>query len=472
MGQGSQGGIGTDKGACPIPPLPSRKNRYPWSLRTFSMSVGFSVVILSNLFLISFPVIVLPLALPIPQAPPGANVYLARTDASGNVQWNHAYGGLDVDVGYSVIETFDGGFVVAGSTNSYGSGNTSMWLIRTNSTGHPIWDNSYGGTKRDECYDLAECDDGGFIIAGETFSYGVGENDVILVRTDIFGNVTWLKTFGGAGEDRATSIVKCGAREYVISATTNSFGAGSYDMWLIRIDSLGELIWEKTFGGPLVDEANSVTLCEDGGFLLVGMTQRPIADPGSVWIVRTDSGGNHIWNRTYFTAGLEYGWSAVECPDGGFAVVGTIDYPRESDLPDILFMRFDADGLLQGSPKKLGGSGIADSLCGNSIVSCSDGGFAIAGKYGSQSSQNDIWLCRMDVDGNDIWSTNYQGAHTGAGFLLGDCHDGGFVITGTVETPVEPTVIGLATLSDVRLELTVAPQEGTRLMPVVREDST
>jgi hypothetical protein len=144
MGKGSKGSIGTDTGASPIPRLPNRRDRYPRSLRTFSMSVGFSVAILSNLFLITVPPLVIPMAMPTPHAPPGTNLFLATTDMIGNVEWSHSFGGLDRNVGYTVIECYEGGFVVADSNHSFGVGNRNMWLLHTNGTGHPIWNQSYG----------------------------------------------------------------------------------------------------------------------------------------------------------------------------------------------------------------------------------------------------------------------------------------------------------------------------------------
>ncbi|MFW9967553.1 MAG: hypothetical protein ACFFEA_10405 [Candidatus Thorarchaeota archaeon] len=446
MGQGTKGGIGADTDACPIPPLPSRRDRYPWSLRTFTMSVGFSVLIFSNLLLITVPPLIIPLALPIPQAPPGTNLFLAKTNTSGNLEWSHSFGGFDRDLGHTVIECYDGGFAVAGSTHSYGEGSSDLWLLRTNGTGHPIWNKSYGGTGWDECFDLVECYDGGFAIVGETLSFGNGK-EVILIKTDILGNEMWMNTFGGPEDDRGSSIVRCSDGGYAISATTSSFCAGSSDMWLIRTDRHGQLMWNKTFGGLYEDVANSVLLCNDGGFLLVGKTQIAEYDSGTLFLVRLDVNGNQIWNESYI--GSSYygeGWSAVECSDGGFGVIGSMHTAWLSDFDDIWFLRFDSDGRIQWT-RKHGGAEISIALGGYSVIECDDMGFVIAGKFGDQSSQTDIWLCRTDASGVVLWATNIRGIHSGSGFLLGGCSDGGYVITGAVETPAESVVVELASNS-------------------------
>jgi hypothetical protein len=424
------------------------------------MSVGFSVVILSNLFLITVPPLIIPLALPIPQAPPGTNLFLAKTDMSGNLEWSHSFGGLDRDVGYTVTECYEGGFAVAGSTHSYGEGSSDLWLLRTNGTGHPIWNQSYGGIGWDECFNLVECHDGGFAIAGETLSFG-GGTDVILVKTNILGNEQWMNTFGGPDDDKGSSIVRCNDGGYAISATTHSFGAGSSDMWLIRTDRFGQLIWNKTFGSPYEEVANSVILCRDGGFLLVGKTQMTEYDSGTLFLVRLDSNGNQIWNESY--VGSSYygeGWSAVECADGGFGVIGKMHTARHSDFDDIWFLRFDSEGQVQWS-RRHGGTGISIPLGGYSVRECDDRGFVMAGKFGYQGSPNDIWLCRTDAEGDVLWSSNYQGIHSGSGFLLGDCNDGGFVITGAVETPAEPVVLEFAAYNEFIEGVIAAPRKQT-----------
>lgn len=409
------------------------------------MSVGFSVLILSNLLLITVPPLIIPMALSIPQAPPGTNLFLAKADTNGNLEWSRSFGGFARDVGHTVIECYEGGIAVAGSTHTYGMGSSDLWLLRTNGTGHPIWNQSYGGTEWDECFDLVECNDGGFAIAGETLSFGNGGTDVILVKTDILGNEVWMKTFGGPEDDKGSSIVRCNDGGYAISATTYSFGAGSSDMWFIRTDRHGQLIWNKTFGRPYEEVANSVILCRDGGFLLVGKTQIAVYDPGTLFLVRLDMHGNQIWNKTSRSSSSYYGegWSAVECSDGGFGVIGRMHTANPDDLYDIWFLRFDSNGQIQWS-RKHGGTELSIALGGYSVRECDDGGFVMAGKFGYQSSPNDIWLCRTDADGDVLWSVNYQGIHSGSGFLLGDCSDGGYIITGAVETPAESVVLELA----------------------------
>ena len=436
--------IGSETGACPIPPLSRRKNRFPENLGTVIMTVSFSAIILSNLVVIAVPPLVLPPAFSIPQAPPGTNLLLARADLNGNLQWSRSFGGLDRDIGYTAIECYQGGFAVAGSTQSYGLGSSSMWLLRTNSTGHPIWNQTYGGTDWDECYDLVECRDGGFAIIGDTLSFGQGHKDVILVRTDVLGKEVWMKTFGGVDDDVGLCIIRCGTTGFTISGTTSSFGAGSSDMWLIRVDASGTLMWNKTFGEDYADESNSATLCSDGGFLLMGSKQ---FGSGSqhLWLVRTDSNGNELWNTVFAGSGSQ-AWSAVECNDGGFAVIGTDeDY---GDLEDIIFIRVDSNGTLLWT-REFGGSAVTDSYAGYSVIACDDGGFIIGGKFGFRDSGNDVWIARTDSEGEIMWSANYQGFHTGSGFFLGECSDNGIIITAGIETQESPAMFNQVAVSEV-----------------------
>jgi hypothetical protein len=374
-------------------------------------------------------------------------MYLARVDSNGNVLWNHTYGSLDRDVGNSVTECYEGGFAIAGSTEGFGPGSRSMWLMRTDRMGHPRWNQTYGGTGWDDCFDLVECEDGGFVIVGETFSHGAGDSDVILVKTNLLGDVIWTKTFGGVQADRGTSIVNCEDGGFAISGITSSFGSGLSDMWLIRMNALGEEVWNKTFGNQYYDGANSVTLCQDGGFLLVGYTQLLDFDLGTLWLVRTDADGNRIWDQGIRESQFQEGWSAVECAEGGFVIIGTIE--ASNNPADIWFLRVDTEGNLVWT-HVFGGIEVADSLGGYSVLTCSDGGFVIAGKFGFQGSQNDLWIAHTNADGEIDWSANYGAFHSGGGFLFDACSEGGYIITGAADTSFEslPMQAGISQICD------------------------
>lgn len=466
MGPGVQGGVRHKSEACPIPPFPQRKKQNQSILVTFTLSLSFSALILSNLLVFSGLPLILPPGFIIPQAPVGTNMYLARVDSCGNVLWNHTYGSLDRDVGHSVIECYEGGFAIAGSTDGYGPGSRSMWLMRTDGAGHPRWNQTYGGTEWDECHDLVECEDGGLAIVGETFSFGAGESDAILIKTSLLGDVMWTRTFGDSGIDIGTSIARCEDGGFAISVTTTNVDSGFTDMWLIRTDAFGEVVWNKAFGGQYNDGANSVTLCQDGGFLLVGYTQLLDFDLGTLWLVRTDAEGNLIWDHGIRESQSQEGWSAIECADGGFAVIGTIE--ADYNPADIWFLRVDAEGALVWE-QVIGGAQVVDSLGGYSVLACSDGGFVIAGKFGFESSRNDLWMAHTSDNGEIDWSVNYGAFHSGSGFLLAACSDGDYIITGAINTPTEALSMQAGCSQVDSLKLMTLNQRETRFLIAFRE---
>ena len=161
------------------------------------------------------------------------------------MQWNQTYGGAGNDQSYSIVQTIDGGYAVTGYTYSYGSGNSDVWLVKTDSSGVMQWNQTYGGADHEWGYSLLQISDGGYAIVGSTESYGAGSFDFWLIKTDAGGIMQWSKTYGGTGWDEGYSAVETGDGGYVIVGYTASFGAGSYDVWLVKTDVEGEsgLAW-------------------------------------------------------------------------------------------------------------------------------------------------------------------------------------------------------------------------------------
>ncbi len=167
------------------------------------------------------------------------DLWLIKTTATGVVQWNRHYGGQSYEIGRCVTQAADGGYIVAGVTNSYGAGGTDGWLIRTDATGNILWDKTFGGTRNDSLYWVSNTGDGGYILAGATDSLGAGGSDGWLIKTDVDGNTLWEKTFGGPGNDSLKSVSQSHFGGYIAAGSTDSYGAGSTDVWLIKTDEQG-----------------------------------------------------------------------------------------------------------------------------------------------------------------------------------------------------------------------------------------
>jgi hypothetical protein len=250
------------------------------------------------------------------------DIFLIKTDANGNVQWAKTYGGGGADYAFSVQQTSDGGYIVAGYTASFGAGGWDIFLIKTDANGNVQWAKTYGGTNWDKAFSVQQTSDGGYIVAGWTQSFGAGYRDVFLMKTDANGNVQWAKTYGGTDNDYASSVQQTSDGGYIVAGRTRSFGAGWGDIFLIKTDVNGNVQWAKTYGGASNDSASSVQQTSDGGYIVAGRTNSFGAGGDDIFLIKTDANGNIIWAKTY--GGTDWDWasSVQQTSDGGYIVAG------------------------------------------------------------------------------------------------------------------------------------------------------
>ena len=213
------------------------------------------------------------------------DVYLIRTNSVGDTIWTRAKGGGGNDNGMALRRTADMGYIILGNTTSYGPGNPSIYLIKTDSIGITLWQKTYGGNSSNYGQSIQKFQDGGFIIAGRTTSFGAGANDVYLIRTDSTGDTIWTKTYGGLDDDFGYSIVTTHNNNCVVVGHTQSYGAGGIDIYLIKTDSLGNLLWQKTYGGNNDELGRDIQKTQDGGYIIVGYRE------WGVYLIKTDSLG-------------------------------------------------------------------------------------------------------------------------------------------------------------------------------------
>jgi hypothetical protein len=208
------------------------------------------------------------------------------------VKFAKTYGVTGSDYAYSVQQTSDGGYIVAGGTASFGAGSVDFLLIKTDANGNIIWVKTYGGISYDNARSVQQTSDGGYIVAGLTSSFGAGNWDVWLIKTDANGNLQWAKTYGGTNYDYAYSVQQTSDGGYIMTGGTASFGAGNWDVWLIKTDANGNLQWAKTYGGTDDDYAYSVQQTSDGGYILAGVTSSFGAGGSDFFLIKTDANGN------------------------------------------------------------------------------------------------------------------------------------------------------------------------------------
>ena len=215
------------------------------------------------------------------------------TDAKEHEEWHRTFGGENDDLAFSVQQTADGGYIIAGDTNSYDAGGGDAYLAKTDGEGNEEWYRTFGGNKDEYAYSVRQTADGGYIIAGHTYSYGAGERDAYLVKTDGKGNEEWHRTFGGENDDLAFSVQQTADGGYIIAGDTYSYGAGERDAYLVKTDGKGNEEWHRTFGGEVGDTAWSVQQTADGGYIIAGYTDS-YGEGGDAYLVKTDEEGNYI----------------------------------------------------------------------------------------------------------------------------------------------------------------------------------
>ena len=344
--------------------------------------------------------------------------------------WSQTYGGGSRDESYSVIQTTNGGFALAGYTQSFGAGRGDFWLVSTNEEGEELWSQTYGGNLEESCIAFVQTTDGGFALAGWTQSFGEGEEDFWLVKTDENGDSLWSQTYGGEDEDVCTSIIQTADGGFALTGNTRSFGAGGNDFWLVKTDEDGEEFWSQTYGGEETDGCYSIIQTADGGFVLAGWTSSFGAGSYDFWLLKTDEDGDSLWSQTYGGEDVDICRSAVQTRDGGFALVG-YTHSFGAGINDWWLVRTDEDGEELWS-QTYGGEEM--EYC-YSIIQTADGGFALAGGTRSfGAGVNDFWLVRTDEEGEDIWSQTYGGEEWETCMSIIQTADGGFALTGNTRS--------------------------------------
>jgi len=327
--------------------------------------------------------------------------YFVKTDGSGTVQWSKTYGGIGIDDAYCIIETNDGGYALAGFTNSSGAGNYDGWLVKTDSGGIMQWNKTYGGATADDLYTVIQTPDNGYVLCGYTTSFGAGPADGRLIKVDSAGNLLWSQTYGGAGVDDIVSMVKTSDGGYALVGYTRSFDAGGTDFLLVKVDSEGALQWNKTYGGTADDSAHSVVQTSDGGYALAGFTSSYGSGDRDFWLVKVDSQGNMQWNKTFGGSGTENAVSLAKTSDGEYVLAGsTTSYGAGNS--DVWVVKADSSGTLVWS-QTFGGSG-ADYAY--SIIQASDGGYALTGNTASFGvSGTDCYFVKIAAENPDASPT-------------------------------------------------------------------
>jgi hypothetical protein len=359
-------------------------------------------------------------------------IFISPAILFSQISFERTYGGDSYDFGWSVQQTADNGFVIAGYTRSFGAGDDDVYLIKTDSSGDTLWTRTYGGESWDVGFSVQQTTDEGYVIVGATDSYGTGHGDVYLIRTDSSGDTLWTRTYGGDSLDEGYSVQQTEDGGYVISGYTESFGAGNRYVYLIKTDSSGDTLWTRTYGGDSYDEGWSVQQTTDGGYVITGDID------GDISLIKTDSSGDTLWTRTYGSGvwnGGSVGRSVQQTTDGGYVIAGYRVYftmKPASTRSEVLLMKTDSSGDTLWT-KTYGDRiiwGAHDE--GSSVQQTTDGGYVLTGHTDSFCfGENGVYLMKTDSSGISLWTRTYGGTYWNKAYSVQQTNDEGYVIVGT-----------------------------------------
>ncbi|MEW6276791.1 MAG: hypothetical protein AB1556_16990 [Bacillota bacterium] len=367
----------------------------------------------------------------------GAGLLPAGAVENVGITWEKMLGGGKADRGWDVRQTADGSFLVTGETMSdyfHGHGGTDVYLARLDGAGRLQWERVFGGAGDDRAFCVRQTGDGGCVVAGATKSFSNRrDNDVYLARVDGSGRLCWQKSFGGTGEDSAFCVRQTGGGGYIIAGETNSSGAGDYDVYLIKVDAAGKIEWEKTFGGKDAERGTCVRQTADGGYVVAGQTFSFGAGGFDVYLVKTDAAGKKEWEKTFGGGG----WDIAECveqtADGGYVVTGRTSSTDNGNF-DVYLVKTDAAGVKQWE-KTFGGSGWD---AGKSVRQTEDGGYLVAGWTDSSGSGGlAFYLVKAGADGGKLWEKTLQADRFDREFTVQPTADGGYVVAGWWAEPLQ-----------------------------------
>ncbi len=383
-------------------------------------------------------------------------------NAQPNLEWQKSLGGINADQAKSVSCIADGGFLIAGNTRSnngdvFGNhGGTDIWLVNLSSMGDVQWKRAYGGSGNDNVYSIQQTRDHGYVMAGSTLSnnWDVSGNhggyDAWVVKLDSMGGIQWQKCFGGSGWEEAKSVKQTKDGGYVfVGFSTSADGdvtlnQGSFDFWIVKLDSMGNIEWQKPYGGDAEDMGNSISLTSDGGYIVSGQSEsnngNVTGNHGSLdfWVLKLNSEGKIEWQKSFGGPSIDRAIDIHQSFDDGYIVIGQ-SYSNSGDVSgnhgfnDFWVVKLTSEGAIEWQ-KSLGGS---NEDYAASITQTHDGGYVMTGQTQSNNGDvfgndggADVWVVKLDSFGNLIWERTFGGTMAEWGNSIQLAIDGGFIIAG------------------------------------------
>lgn len=355
------------------------------------------------------------------------------SDASYSV-WSALYGGDGAEEMEGVLATSDGGYVVVGATSSWGQAETDAWIVKVDTAGGVLWQKTYGGSGDEILIDVKETSDGGIVAAGWTDSFGAGSADLWVMKLTAQGDMVWQNTYGGSATEQAWSVDPTSDGGYVVAGGTTSFGAGGADVWILKLDGGGSVIWQKAFGGAQ-DEAGGGEYGEyvarvfedgDGDYVAAAETFSFGSGQNDIWVLKLDPDGSLLWQKAYGGAYDESLWMIAETADGKYLVPGVSVTFSPDETGDVWALQLASDGTVEWQNVYALSSYWFEAL---SVTATADGGSLLGTYYEEGDSDWDFALLRLGSGGESLWQRKYEYGWDWPNALT-ELDDGRFVVAG------------------------------------------
>ena len=338
------------------------------------------------------------------------------------------FGGNKEDYGFSVDTTNDGGYILAGFSTSYGNGNWDAWIVKTDKNGNGLWNRSYGTPKRESAWQIMQTNNSGYIILGE-HSPDNQKGNILLIQTDSLGYILNETSYGGEENDGARQIIKTSDGGFAIIGYTYSFTAGGRDIWLIKTDSNGNKEWSESYGWVYNETGYSLIETIDNGFFLVGSQWNPKVKKHNIYIVKVDSKGNFEWDKKIHENNTGFAHKIINTSDGLYAISG-ISKKLGNDWYDLWMAKIDFSGNFFWQQIYSTSHIALNQFYFVDIKPTNDGGFISVGPSDQFGKNMDALLMKFDSDGNNDWYKTYGGKNQEIGLSVVQARDGGYAFIG------------------------------------------
>ena len=340
--------------------------------------------------------------------------------------WSRTYGGMTGDDCVKAGHTSDGGYFLVGTSASYGTDfSQDFWLVKTDDRGDSLWSRNYGGAYTDACRDGIHTTDGGYLLVGETWSFGSEWGDAWIIKVDVNGDSIWSRVFGSDSFDAFYAIQQTSDGGYILGGYSHAPDTGYPGLWIVKIDANGEHLWDALFGTNY-EYCKAIYQTDDGGYVLGGTTSVRGSGGTDFWLIRADAEGGELWNRTFGGYADEICYSVRQTHDGGFIMAGSTN-SFGSGGQNYWLVKTDSNGDSLWSRAY----GLSGRESCNSVIQTADNGYVMIGyTWSIGAGDRDCWLIRTDTEGNVLWDKTFGGSDADFGVSVEQAEGGNYIVGG------------------------------------------